>query len=98
MRKVSMNSHPASIAAAVHARDIVPELKSGPSSNTQVALATELYYGMAHVNGHALESTRARLPDGVSGASHRRNTYLRRGAYTKRRRQCGIVAGECNPL
>src|SRR5258706_14602024 len=95
MREHGVDAHPAAVRALVRARDGVPQLRRRSAVHAEVALATELDGGVTHVYANLLEPTSPHAPDGVRGARHGSDGYLRSRADAERRRQNGVAASEC---
>ncbi len=87
VREIGMQAHPAAVAAAVDAGQLVPQFGRGAAVDAQVAFAAEFGDGMAHVDADVLPAAGAAVPQ--CGGCQRRGAKagLGGGAHGKARRQ-----------
>src|SRR5262249_32654637 len=77
MREVGVHAHPAAVAAAVEAGDLVPPLGPAFAVNPDVVVAAERDRGVAHVDSDLLAAAAAQPPQLASGERGRGNGRLR---------------------
>ena len=98
VRQIGVQSHPASIAAAIEADGLVAMLVRRLAIDAQIALAAELDPGVPHVDADALPAPGAQTPQLVRGKRRRGDGCLRRGADRERGRQHRFRAGQRDGL
>src|SRR5690349_3144106 len=98
MRKIRVQAHPAPVAAAVEACDLVPDLAAALSLDAHVAFAAKFDGCVTHRDADLLLPPGAQPPQLGCCEGGGRDARLRGGADGEGRRECGLGAGESHGI